>query len=151
MDLPRLDMDSTTLPVLDELMKASYRTNISLDHDCQRVDACPFLAKGSTSIRWDGQVSPCLPLLHTHPAYLDDRLRTSREYTLGSLREHGLPEIWNSQEYGDFRTRLQGFDFSPCVICNSCEMANNNNEDCFGNAFPTCGGCLWAQGIIQCP
>jgi hypothetical protein len=24
-------------------------------------------------------------------------------------------------------------------------------EDCYGNAFPACGGCLWAQGIIQCP
>ncbi len=26
-----------------------------------------------------------------------------------------------------------------------------NEEDCFGNTFPTCGGCLWAQGVIRCP
>jgi len=26
-----------------------------------------------------------------------------------------------------------------------------NLEDCFGNSAPTCGGCLWAQGLIQCP
>ncbi|OGN93594.1 MAG: hypothetical protein A2Y88_12875 [Chloroflexi bacterium RBG_13_48_10] len=26
-----------------------------------------------------------------------------------------------------------------------------NLEDCFGNSAPACGGCLWAQGLIQCP
>ncbi len=35
--------------------------------------------------------------------------------------------------------------------CNSCEMAIENVEDCFGNVHPTCGGCLWAQGLIRCP
>lgn len=32
-----------------------------------------------------------------------------------------------------------------------CEMSEANEEDCLGNTFPACGGCLWAQGIIQCP
>ena len=30
-------------------------------------------------------------------------------------------------------------------------MASTNGEDCYGNALPACGGCLWAQGVIQCP
>jgi hypothetical protein len=30
-------------------------------------------------------------------------------------------------------------------------MAEKNEEDCFANSFPTCGGCLWAQGVIQYP
>jgi len=30
-------------------------------------------------------------------------------------------------------------------------MADMNEEDCFANPFPTCGGCLWAMGVIQCP
>jgi hypothetical protein len=30
-------------------------------------------------------------------------------------------------------------------------MTESNQEDCFGNTFPTCGGCLWAQGFIRCP
>jgi hypothetical protein len=30
-------------------------------------------------------------------------------------------------------------------------MSEANEEDCFGNGFPTCGGCLWAQGVLQCP
>ncbi len=150
-ELPRLDVNSDTLPVIAEILKASYPNNLALFHSGQRLDTCPFLANGSTSIRWDGRVSPCLPLLHTHQSYLDDRLRRSKEYLLGSILERDLLDIWSSDEYRAFRYKLQTFDFSPCVICNSCEMANDNQEDCFGNAFPTCGGCLWAQGIIQCP
>lgn len=150
-DLPRMDVDKTSLGVFEDLLRSNYRTNLGPDHASERVDTCPFLAKGSVSVRWDGKVSPCLPLLHTHPAYLDDRLRTSNEFFFGSIADTELEEIWNSPAYHDFRVRLQNFDFSPCVMCNSCEMANDNNEDCFGNTFPVCGGCLWAQGLIQCP
>ena len=150
-DLPRMDVDLTTLQVYSDLLKSGYRTNLGPDHSSEHVDTCPFLAKGSVSVRWDGKVSPCLPLLHTHPAYLDDRLRTSYEHFFGSVKEQPLPAIWYSTEYRDFRVRLQAFGFSPCVMCNSCEMANDNKEDCFGSIFPACGGCLWAQGLIQCP
>jgi MoaA/NifB/PqqE/SkfB family radical SAM enzyme len=62
-----------------------------------------------------------------------------------------LMDIWNNPEYVALRERLQEFDFSPCTFCNSCEMAESNKEDCFGNIQPACGGCLWAQGFIQCP
>jgi hypothetical protein len=30
-------------------------------------------------------------------------------------------------------------------------LLESNEEDCYGNTFPVCGGCLWAQGVIQCP
>jgi hypothetical protein len=43
------------------------------------------------------------------------------------------------------------FEFSPCTLCDGCILSEKNEEDCYGNAFPTCGGCLWAQGIVQCP
>jgi hypothetical protein len=72
-------------------------------------------------------------------------------YWFGSIHEMDLHQIWQSPEYVAFRRRLQVFDFSPCVVCNSCEMANDNSVDCSGDDFPTCGGCLWAQGIVQCP
>ena len=41
--------------------------------------------------------------------------------------------------------------FSPCHVCVGCSLLEKNEEDCGGNAYPTCGGCLWAQGSIQCP
>ncbi|HEX2979175.1 MAG TPA: radical SAM protein [Anaerolineaceae bacterium] len=112
---------------------------------------CPFLAKGSISVRWDGAVSPCIPLLHTHPTYLEDRRRVNMAYAFGRLPEEDLLALWASPEAVGLRERLIDFSFSPCVECNSCEMATHNREDCFGNLHPTCGGCLWARGLIQCP
>jgi hypothetical protein len=70
---------------------------------------------------------------------------------VGCLQEHPLLELWNDASYKDLRERLIEFDFSPCIPCNSCEMVDSNEEDCFGNSLPACGGCLWGQGFIQCP
>ena len=112
---------------------------------------CPFVERGSISVRWDGEVSPCLPLLHTHLGYLDFRPRTSQAYSIGNVNARSLLELWGDPAYVELRERLQAFDFAPCTICNSCDMADENLEDCFGNSVPACGGCLWAQGFIRCP
>jgi hypothetical protein len=101
--------------------------------------------------RWDGGVSPCLPLLHTHKSHLDQRLRESIEFLVGNVLEKDLLALWMDPAYLALRERLRDFDFSPCTFCNSCEMPDSNLEDCFGSSAPACGGCLWAQGIIQCP
>ena len=37
------------------------------------------------------------------------------------------------------------------VSCAGPNRAEANLEDCRGNVLPACGGCLWAQGVIQCP
>ncbi|MBP1705045.1 MAG: putative oxidoreductase, partial [Chloroflexi bacterium] len=89
--------------------------------------------------------------LHTHLGYLDFRPRISHAHFVGSLTDRPLLEIWNQPGYVALRERLQAFDFSPCTECNSCDMADENLEDCFGSPTPACGGCLWAQGFIQCP
>jgi hypothetical protein len=44
-----------------------------------------------------------LPLLHTHVSFKGDVERKNREYQFGSLRDHGLLEIWERPEYVDFR------------------------------------------------
>jgi MoaA/NifB/PqqE/SkfB family radical SAM enzyme len=115
------------------------------------ANTCPFVEKGSVSIRWDGAISPCLPLLHTHRSYLDFRPRTSHAYSVGNVNDVSLAEAWREPGYVALRERLLAFDFAPCTICNSCDMADENLEDCFGSPAPACGGCLWAQGFIRCP
>jgi MoaA/NifB/PqqE/SkfB family radical SAM enzyme len=114
-------------------------------------DSCPFIRRGSISIRWDGAASPCLPLLHTHTAWLGGRPRRIREHSFGSVADRGLRDIWEDRTYAGFRRRVQEFDFPPCHRCNQCELVESNQEDCLGNAPPCCGGCLWAQGFILCP
>lgn len=150
-NFPRIDANGMTKEAILNLMQNSHQ---SVDHAGlidQSANKCPFMEKGSTSIRWDGAVSPCLPLLHTHETYLDQRKRRSIAYSVGNINHDSLKRIWLEPEYLELRQRLRDFDFSPCTLCNSCDMADDNLEDCFGNGHPTCGGCLWAQGFIQCP
>ncbi len=149
--MPRIDVVRETEKSLIDLLRCTTQMELFGSRLNQNVDQCPFIARGTVSIRWDGKVSPCLPLLYTHNYYLDDRERCSHAYFVGELNSHSLPVIWNDPGYMSLRDRLQSFDFSPCTYCNSCEMANDNLEDCYSNTLPACGGCLWAQGLIQCP
>lgn len=149
--LPMMDSQPQTLKALGDVMRDLNQLELTGSFINRNLDQCPFLERGSLTVRWDGKVSPCLPLLYTHEHYLGNRKRISREYFVGDSCEQDLAEIWNDAEYRALRKRLQDFDFSPCAFCNSCEMALGNLEDCFGNTQPACGGCLWAQGVIRCP
>ena len=149
--MPLMDIRPDTMDALANTLKNMNRLELTGSLLNQNTDQCPFVERGSVAIRWDGMVSPCMPLLYTHTHFLDEREHTSREYFVGDVKVDGLPAIWKKQKYRDLRKRLQDFDFSPCAFCNSCEMANENMEDCFGNIQPTCGGCLWARGLIRCP
>lgn len=149
------DMDATDIthkPFYDALRKvndnwAGFNTEIARDR-------CPFITSGAGAISWSGGLSPCLPLLHnftSYMGYLQNDERFSRRWIIGNIKEKSLSELWNDPEHIAFRERVQKFDFAPCTSCGACEMVQKNEEDCFGNTFPTCGGCLWAQGVIQCP
>jgi hypothetical protein len=93
----------------------------------------------------------CLPLLHSHGAWLGERRREIREFSFARAGERSLQDIWHDPAYVAFRQRVQEFDFPPCLRCNSCDLMDSNREDCHGNSPPTCGGCLWAQGYVLCP
>ena len=110
-----------------------------------------FVAEGNCFIRWDGDDSPCMGLLHSAATYIQRYRRTVWHHSFGNMREQTLSEIWNNADYSNFRQRVMDFDFSPCTSCGGCELRNENKEDCFGNTEPTCGACLWGQGFIQCP
>jgi MoaA/NifB/PqqE/SkfB family radical SAM enzyme len=149
--LARPEFTRETAWMLDAMIKGDFGPRIAGLDALWPVDTCPFVLRGSACVRWDGAVSPCLPLLHRHTSYLGRRLRTSEAYMVGSLNDHELASLWQAPEYVALRRRLEDFDFPFCTACNSCELADDNQEDCFRNGPPTCGGCLWAQGFIRCP
>ncbi len=150
-ELPRLDVDERTLQLIQAVLHEDAVPRFEERASQRARDSCPFVQKGSISVRWDGAVSPCLALLHAHESYLGDRRRRIEPYSVGRLEEHSLKEIWEDPGYVSLRGRLQEFDFSPCSWCNSCDFPDENREDCFGSPAPACGGCLWAQGFIRCP
>ena len=113
--------------------------------------ACPFLERGAVVVRWDGAVSPCVELLHSHQVYVLGREKYVKSHVVGRLAEQTLKEIWQGRGYRRFRERLRRFEFSPCVGCGGCYMSESNEEDCIGSTFPTCGDCLWARRVVLCP
>lgn len=148
--LPKLDINDMTRQTIYEISRNNdmylMRNRIGIDNR-----TCRFIKERCTFIRWDGMVSPCMGLLHSYKTYLNNYERSVEAYTIGNIKDLSLLDIWNSDEYREFRERVDEFDFSPCHACGGCNYIESNKEDCFGNKFPCCGGCLWAQGIIQCP
>ncbi len=112
---------------------------------------CKFVDEGSLAVGWNGDLSPCVALMHTYTCYVLGREKRIRRYVVGNINERSLQEVWQEHSFRDFRRRVRDFTFSPCAHCGGCQFAEGNEEDCFGNPFPVCGDCLWARGAIQCP
>ncbi len=149
--LPRMNVEDISDETLyQELCGHWYTEFVGTQQNSPR-GYCPFIEAGATAIAWDGSVSPCLALLHSGTEYLNGIERFSRRYEVGNVNKNSFDEIWNAPDYVAFREKVQAFEFAPCALCDGCAQSENNEEDCYGNSFPTCGGCLWAQGMIQCP
>ena len=150
-NLPRLDVNELTRDAVFSLLKGQGSLNLMGTPLHTETKSCRFIRGRCTFIRWDGKVSPCMGLLHNHTAYLYRTERAIKAYAVGNIKENDLFDIWGSREYREFRDKIDAFDFSPCHICGGCSDIDANKTDCSGSAFPACGGCLWAQGVIQCP
>ena len=151
LDFPKMDVSPDTREAVWHAMRGDHYLSFSGAGFGERNNRCPFVEKGSLAIRWDGDVSPCLALLHDHRAYLHKYERAVKRHVVGNVSAQSLGDIWNEPDYLTFRRRVQEFNFSPCVRCGGCELFESNQEDCIGSPAPACGGCLWAQGIVRCP
>jgi MoaA/NifB/PqqE/SkfB family radical SAM enzyme len=151
LEMLRLDQELKNDVALKRLASLFPSRQSAISPTISRTGLCPFLQRRSASVRWDGRVGPCLPLLHSHTVFLNGHSRNWQDFHFGSLTNRDLGSIWNDPVYSAFRRRLDEFSFAPCSTCNSCDLPSVNGEDCFGNVHPACGGCLWSQGFIQCP
>jgi MoaA/NifB/PqqE/SkfB family radical SAM enzyme len=151
LSLPKMAFSDKTRDALFKAFHSGFNVNFAGNSFSGANDVCNFIESGSMSIAWTGNVSPCLPLLHTHTHSIKGHWRMSRAHVIGNVNRRSLLDLWNDPEYVRYREHVQGFKFAPCTFCGGCELLDGNEEDCVGNTFPACGGCLWAQGLIQCP
>jgi MoaA/NifB/PqqE/SkfB family radical SAM enzyme len=151
LDFPKMDINPITREAFYQAMRGNHSLSIAGGSLGEKNNRCPFVEKGALAIRWEGDASPCLALLHDQKTYLYRYKRSLRRHVVGNVLEQNIEEIWNEPKYLSFRRRLREFNFSPCAFCGGCDFFESNEEDCIGSPFPACGGCLWAQGIIQCP
>lgn len=112
---------------------------------------CPFVGEEKCFIKWNGDISPCMQLLHNSYTYLYEEKRKVSAYSFGNLLSSSLEQIWNSDKYVAFRERVKNFEFPDCTLCDGCDDRLENKSDCMFNEMPTCGACLWAQNIARCP
>lgn len=149
--LPPMDLNAKTHNAFVQALQSGFSVNFAGSNLGGSFDVCKFIERGTLSIGWDGGVSPCWPLMHNYVSYLHGKPRVSRRHVVGNVNERDLSDIWLDDEYVAYRQKVQTFGFAPCTSCGGCDLSEANEEDCFGNGFPACGGCLWSQGVIQCP
>lgn len=121
------------------------------DIEKRKLNFCPFVAEGVSFVKSNGDVCPCMQLLHSSYTYLFEEKRKVLSCSFGNVSENLLNDIWQSETYADFRKRVYNFEFPDCTLCDGCDDRLENKKDCMFNTFPTCGACLWAQGAARCP
>ena len=121
------------------------------ENDTLYKNYCPFRGEEKCFVKWNGDVSPCMQLLHSSYTYLFEEKRKVTAYSVGNLSEKSVEEIWNSKKYREFRKKVKNFEFPDCTLCDGCDDRLENKTDCMFNEMPTCGACLWAQNIARCP
>lgn len=117
----------------------------------KQYDHCTFVNEGICFIRWDGEVCPCMQLLHNSYTYLGELHRKVFAKSYGNIHQTDFRQIWNQPDYVRFRDYVKRFDYPSCTMCLGCDLRLENKEDCMHNIHPTCGACLWAQGYARCP
>ncbi len=151
LSMPKLDINETTRDAFFAALDSGYSVTFAGNRLSGANDVCVFVESGATTIGWDGSLSPCPPLLHNYTTHLRGRERQLHRHVIGNVNERALGDLWLDPDYVTYRERVHSFGFAPCTFCGGCELLDSNREDCLGNQFPVCGGCLWAQGVIQCP
>ena len=147
--LPTFDWDEALGAALGKALARSGPVDFAAGDASANKSRCPFVQADACAVAWHGGVSPCPPLLHTYTCFVRGREKRMTRWEVGRLPEEPLAAIWAKPAYAAFRERLRRFDFPPCTDC-GCELAEGNEEDCFGNPHPVCGDCLWARGIVRC-
>jgi MoaA/NifB/PqqE/SkfB family radical SAM enzyme len=151
LNLPKMEINEATQQALFTTLNSGCNVTLAGASLGGANDVCNFIESGSLSIGWNGDVSPCWALMHNHKSFLHNKSRTNKKHVVGNIIQKDLQDIWIDEDYVAYRERVQSFGFAPCTYCGGCEMSETNEEDCIGNSFPACGGCLWAQGVIHCP
>ena len=146
-----LNLPEAAEAVRSMMIKQNFHLYFNDQPVLRKAGYCKFVREGMTFIRSDGGVAPCMALLHNGYTWMNNIRRKITHCTFGNIKEQTLGEIWDSEAYRAFRRKFDTFDFAPCMYCGHCEQFSENKEDCVGNTHPTCGGCLWAEGVLSCP
>ena len=136
LSLPKMDFDETTRDALFQAFNSGYNVSYAGNNWGGANDVCDYIESGSMSISWNGDVSPCWPLMHTHIGYLNGKERKSIRHVVGNVRHASLRDLWLDPEYLAYRSGCRASPSRPASFCGGCDPSVANGEDCLGNQFP---------------
>ncbi|QVK20812.1 SPASM domain-containing protein [Mycoplasmatota bacterium] len=113
---------------------------------------CPFIDKEYTYIDYLGNVIPCYRYSNEYDEYVFGRKKRVLKHSFGNISKDTLKNVYNSNEYQNFRTSVELNKFPSCVDCDlqdGCSFIDTTECDCLSYE-PTCGDCLWNRNIIRC-
>lgn len=113
--LPRMDLDIKTVDVLGKILSDRNQLQIARQLINFGINRCPFAESGSLAIRWDGEISPCLPLLHTHENYPAENHRVSYAYSFGNVNEDNLKKYGKKKNIGNSENAYSISIFHPVL------------------------------------
>ncbi|SFH87977.1 tungsten cofactor oxidoreducase radical SAM maturase [Tindallia magadiensis] len=114
---------------------------------------CDFIEDVTTFITAYGDIVPCYRLSQNSQEFVFGRKKMVKKYRFGNLKDKGLLEIWNSDEYRKFRYTIYNNHYPSCPDCDlveGCELPKKADEDCYGNGT-SCSDCLWSRNFVICP
>lgn len=114
---------------------------------------CSFVEEGSAFVSWSGDISPCYFLWHRYECFASGWNQTVKPKVFGNIWEQDIVQIWQNQEFTNFRNDVLAYDYPSCSSCGlaPCDYVQTEEfeQDCHIRSVP-CGSCLWCTGVFQC-
>jgi len=114
---------------------------------------CAFVEQEAVFITADGNIAPCYRFAHDGQEFVFGRKKKVRAYHFGNILDKSLKDIWNQEDYYDFRYRNYASRYPSCIDCDyveCCDYITTSEADCRANE-PSCADCLWCRELIECP
>ncbi len=121
-------------------------------HQLKTERKCRFITDNALVITSTGEVSPCYRFSHDGTEVVFGRKKDISAHSFGSVLNNTLHEIWNSDEYMNFRSKIYNNHYPSCTDCDmadGCDMVRSTSLDCY-NVAPSCADCLWVRNMIYC-
>ncbi|HPS59412.1 MAG TPA: radical SAM/SPASM family putative metalloenzyme maturase [Spirochaetota bacterium] len=142
--------------VFSEAEAAAHEFGIELSLPASAPRAlkrCDFIESGSVFISWNGDIHPCHFLWHKCRSYISGWEKFINPVSFGNLKTRTIADIWNSDEYIQFRSSVARYDYPVCSNCGlaPCDYIYSEifEQDCYTNTIPCCD-CQWCLGLFQC-
>ena len=142
--------------LFERLRIHSFRKGINLtlpNIELKTERYCNFIEEEAVVVGSDGYVYPCYRFSHTTTEYVFGREKKVFKHSFGNILEKSLDDIYESNEYKNFRARVYNNRYPSCLDCDlvdGCDFVRTSEYDCYA-IKPSCADCLWSRRFAICP